>query len=189
MIYEIVQAGDRVLRTVAEPVDLSDCTEPWFKELVSDLRETMRDAPGVGLAAPQIGRSLRVFVIEDDSEYLEELDEKIREEAHRERVPFYVVVNPTLTPLGDETATYFEGCLSVSGFRGEVTRALSVRVDGWNENGEPISVEANGWHARILQHEFDHLNGILYIDRMDTRSFTTEDNLEAEVAEEQLIEE
>lgn len=178
MIHNIVQVGHPVLRDVAPPIDLASCATPEFKQLIADMRETMHDAPGVGLAAPQIALGLRLFVIEDDSEYLDEIDDEVLEEFKRERVPFYVMINPTVTPIGTETETHYEGCLSVNGFRALVPRALDVHVEGWNENGEQVSFDAHGWHARILQHEFDHLNGTVYIDRMDTRSFTTEDNLE-----------
>jgi peptide deformylase len=93
-------------------------------------------------------------------------------ERGRVPVPFHVVINPTLT-LGSDTATFFEGCLSVAGYSALVSRSLQVRVECLNERGEPVTLNAEGWHARILQHEIDHLNGFLYVDRMITRSLTT----------------
>ncbi len=134
---------------------------------------TMRAAPGVGLAAPQIGVGLRVIVLEDREELQKNLTPtELRE---RERVPFStrVFFNPVLKPIGDETATFFEGCLSVKGFVGLVERSLEVEVSGLDENGEPQTWRVRGWPARILQHEVDHLDGTLYIDRMKTRSFST----------------
>ncbi|HEX5604063.1 MAG TPA: peptide deformylase, partial [Pyrinomonadaceae bacterium] len=95
----------------------------------------------------------------------------------RSAVPFHVIINPKLTLLGNESAQFFEGCLSVEGFQAIVDRSLNVRVECLNERGEEITINAHGWYARILQHEIDHLNGTLYIDWMKTRSFTTSENL------------
>ena len=131
------------------------------------MRETMRDAPGVGLAAPQIGLPLQLAVIEDVGE---------SEAMERKPVPFHVIVNPKLT-LGPGTVDHFEGCLSVEGFQAIVPRAHTVHVDALDHRGKPVSIDATGWYARILQHEIDHLNGTLYIDRMRTRSFATGRNL------------
>lgn len=135
--------------------------------------ETMRDAPGVGLAAPQIGVSLRLVVIEDSPDGFDEMDEEYVSERKRSSVPLTVLVNPTIEFIDDEKATFYEGCLSVSGFAALTERYFKVRVKALNEKGEPIELNWEGWPARILQHELDHLNGTLYIDRMDTRTFTT----------------
>ena len=97
-------------------------------------------------------------------------------EREREPVPFHVIINPVITSYGDQTAEFFEGCLSVAGFAALVPRAAWIRVECWNEAAEPIVIEARGWYARILQHEIDHLNGTLYLDRMWPRSFTTIQN-------------
>ena len=91
-------------------------------------------------------------------------------------MPFHVLINPSITVIGSESAEFFEGCLSVAGFTAIVPRASEVRVDCLNEQAEPVVIDAKGWYARILQHEIDHLNGALYIDRMYPRSFTTQDN-------------
>ena len=136
----------------------------------------MYDAPGVGLAAPQVGFSLQLAVIEDREEYHKEVAEEQLRERERRPVPFHVIINPKFTEMGGEQAEFFEGCLSVSGFSAVVPRARTVRVECLNERAEPITIEASGWYARILQHEIDHLNGSLYIDRMLSRTFTTLDN-------------
>jgi peptide deformylase len=136
----------------------------------------MRDAPGVGLAAPQIGVGLQLAVLEDQPSYIERLPPAQAAERQREPVPFHVIINPRLTVVGDETAEFYEGCLSLPGFAGVVKRALSVRVEALNAHAEPVVLHAQGWYARILQHEIDHLNGTVYIDRMYPRSFVTADN-------------
>jgi peptide deformylase len=167
----IVQAGDPVLRAVAAPVDPVYLKKPEFKELVRTMTAVMRAAPGVGLAAPQIGIGLQVIVLEDEERLMGKLAEE--ERAVRGRVPFplKVIVNPTLTVHGDRRATFFEGCLSVAGWSALVERDLEVEVSGLDEHGAPLSWRVAGWPARILQHEVDHLRGTLYIDRMLTRSF------------------
>jgi peptide deformylase len=142
------------------------------------MRETMRDAPGVGLAAPQIGVPLQLVVIEDPIEAIQKVTVEHAEERERRPVPFHVLINPKLAITSEEPAEFFEGCLSLSGYMAIVSRAKRVRVEALNESAEPIVIDAAGWYARILQHEIDHLNGVLYIDRMMPRSFCTLDNYE-----------
>lgn len=137
----------------------------------------MHEAPGVGLAAPQVGLALHLAVIEDREDYHKDVSEALLQERERKPVPFHVIVNPVLEEVGDEKAEFFEGCLSLSGFSALVPRARAVRVSCLDERGDPKVIEASGWYARILQHEVDHLNGTLYIDRMRPRSFTTMENL------------
>ncbi len=144
--------------------------------------EAMRQAPGVGLAAPQLGVGLRVFVVEDRAELQTSLSDAERTERLRVPVPLRVFVNPSLRVVGDEQATFFEGCLSVNGYVGLVTRALEVEVTGLDEHGAPQTWRVRGWPARILQHEFDHLDGRVYIDRMHTRSFVTQAQAKARFA-------
>jgi peptide deformylase len=136
----------------------------------------MRAAPGVGLAAPQIGVSLQVVVIEDPAEYQQGFTPE--QLAARERTPvaFHVLVNPKLTVLGEETVPHFEGCLSFATFSMVVTRARKVRVDALDEHGAPVSRVGTGWYARILQHEVDHLKGIVCVDRCDSRTISTPAN-------------
>lgn len=149
---------------------------PSIQNLIDYMRETVRDAPGVGLAAPQVGESLQLAVIEDKAEYHKNLTEAEMKERGRAAVPFHVLVNPVLEVRGESTATFFEGCLSLPGFTALVPRAKEVRVTGLDHRGEPRVIEASGWYARILQHEIDHLHGTLYIDRMHARSFSSLEN-------------
>jgi peptide deformylase len=115
-------------------------------------------------------------VIEDREELLSSLPAQELTEKERQAVPFHVIINPEITLLGDDTADFYEGCLSLSGFSAVVPRARRVRVAYLDEHGALQSVEAFGWYARILQHEIDHLRGTLYIDRMQSRTFTSLDN-------------
>ena len=176
MRLKIVQAGEPVLRAQARQLTREEITADEIQRLIRDMRETMRDAPGVGLAAPQVGVTIQLAVIEDREELLSSLPPQELAEKERQAVPFHVIINPEITLLGDDRADFHEGCLSLSGFSAVVPRARRVRVAYLNENGEPQSVEASGWYARILQHEIDHLRGTLYIDRMETRTFTSLDN-------------
>jgi peptide deformylase len=146
------------------------------KHLIDQMRDTMRAAPGVGLAAPQIGESIQLAVIEDRIDYLRDVSTRQLAERQRSPVDFHVIINPKISIVGETTLDFFEGCLSVAGFAAVVSRGASVRVDCLNELAEPITITAQGWYARILQHEIDHLNGMLYIDRMQTRSFATIEN-------------
>jgi peptide deformylase len=168
--FSIVYAGDEVLRQRAADVSLD--AEPALEETVARMIATMRDAPGVGLAAPQVGLSTRLIVLEDRAEYLSRVTpERL---AQRERCAFdvRVFVNPTLTPIGDKRVTFHEGCLSVPGYSALVERYHEVEVSGLDQHGVAQRWRVHGWPARILQHEVDHIDGILYIDRMITRSFS-----------------
>jgi peptide deformylase len=176
MRLKIIQAGEPVLRTQARQLMREDITSDEIQRLIKDMQETMRDAPGVGLAAPQVGVGLQLAVIEDREELLSSLPAEELAEKERKPVPFHVIINPEITILGDDTAGFYEGCLSLSGFSAVVPRARRVRVAYLDEHAEPQSVEASGWYARILQHEIDHLRGTLYIDRMESRTFTSLEN-------------
>jgi len=174
---KIVQAGHPVLRSRARPLAPKEIRSRAIQELIERMRETMRDAPGVGLAAPQIAEPLQLAVIEDREEYQRNVNEERLDLLERRPVPFQVIINPRLTLLsGSAPARFFEGCLSVTGMLGLVPRALDVHVDALDQRGEPVSIDAHGWHARILQHEIDHLSGILCIDRMYTRTLMTQEN-------------
>lgn len=171
---KIVQAGHPVLRSRARPLAPNEIRSRAIQELIERMRETMRDAPGVGLAAPQIGEPLQLAVVEDREEYQRNVKEERLDLLERRPVAFHVIINPRITLLaGSAPARFFEGCLSVTGMIGLVPRARSVRVDALDEHGEPVSIDAHGWHARILQHEIDHLAGVLCIDRMYTRTLMT----------------
>jgi peptide deformylase len=177
MTVDIRQVGEPVLRQRARPLAVEEIRSAPIQRLIEHMRDTMREAPGVGLAAPQIGQSLQLAVLEDREEYLQGIASTILQERERTVVPFHVIVNPRLTIVQDAPAVFFEGCLSLDGFAALVPRATAVRVDCLNERGEPLVIQARGWYARILQHEIDHLNGTLYIDRMLSRSFMSIDNL------------
>lgn len=178
----IVQLGDPVLRARAVEVAPERIGTPELKALVARMIDSMRKAPGVGLAAPQIGVGLRVIVLEDRPELMTKLTEAERIE--RERVAFgtRVFVNPVLRPVGDEKRTFFEGCLSVNGYVGLVERFAEVEVTGLDERGAPQTWRVRGWPARILQHEIDHIEGTVYVDRMLTRSFTNAEQAKARFA-------
>ena len=174
---EIVQAGNPILRQRALPLTVEQIRSREIQKLIDTMRTCMHEAPGVGLAAPQVGLALQLAVIEDREEYHKDVSEALLQERERSPVPFHVIINPVLEEVGGEKAEFFEGCLSLSGFSALVPRARAVRVTCLDERGEPKVIDASGWYARILQHEVDHLNGALYIDRMRTRSFTTMENL------------
>jgi peptide deformylase len=173
---KIVQAGEPVLRAAARPLTAKEIRGGAVQELIEWMRETMHDAPGVGLAAPQVGISLQIAVIEDREELQQSLGPEKLAERGRRPVPFQVLINPRIRVSGAEVE-FFEGCLSVSGFSALVPRSLEVQVDCLDHLGKPLSFRAEGWHARIVQHEVDHLDGRLYVDRMRSRSLTTIENL------------
>jgi peptide deformylase len=166
-IRTVLRMGHPVLKKVAAPVERFG--EPGLIELVRDLDDTMRELNGAGLAAPQIGISLRVVVFEVA------LNPRYPDV---EPVPHTVLVNPVLEPLGDSMAEDWEGCLSVPGLRGLVPRYMRLRYRGYDLQGQPIDRTVSGFHARVVQHEVDHLDGILYPMRMrDLSSLAFEDVL------------
>jgi peptide deformylase len=166
MRLDIVQVGEPVLRQAGKTLTRAEILGPEVQQLIELMRETMRQAPGVGLAAPQIGVPLQLAVIEDTVESAG---------TERSPVPFHVIANPLLE-LGDEFVEFYEGCLSLEGFQAVVPRARTVRVHALDHRGEPTVIDARGWYARILQHEIDHLGGTLYIDRMRSRTLSTARN-------------
>jgi len=174
---EIVQAGNPVLRQLARALSVAEIRSREIQKLIESMRTCMHEAPGVGLAAPQLGLALQLAVIEDREEYHKEVSEALLQERERRPVPFHAIINPAIEEMGDEKPEFFEGCLSLSGFSALVPRSRTVRVTCLDERGQHKVIEASGWYARILQHEIDHLNGTLYIDRMRTRSFTSMENL------------
>lgn len=171
MILKIVQVGHPALRAGTAALTPAQVKSAEVQMLIELMRATMYDAPGVGLAAPQVGMSLALAVLEDRADVIACMDPQEALARDRRPVPFTVVVNPILETIGDESVSFAEGCLSVTGFAARVARARRVRVQALDHNGQPQVIEAEGWHARILQHEIDHLNGGLYIDKMDMRTF------------------
>jgi peptide deformylase len=179
MRMKIVQIGNPVLRQEARTLTKEEIRSRETQDLIEALRETMYDAPGVGLAAPQVGLPLQLAVIEDKPEYFKDAPPAFLKERERTPVPFQVIVNPRLTLGGEERVSFYEGCLSLAGFTGVVPRARTIRVECLDHRGEPSIIEASGWYARILQHEVDHLQGTVYIDRMHPRTFSTIDHFNA----------
>lgn len=175
----IVQVGAPVLRGRAAEVGPERIAGDEIQQLIARMITAMREAPGVGLAAPQLGVPLRVLVLEDRPELMAKLGPDELRERERVEVPLRVFINPVLRPVGGETRTFFEGCLSVQGYTALVERSAEVEVSGLDERGRPHTMRVRGWPARILQHEVDHLDGTLYIDRMLSRSFSTIDQARA----------
>ncbi|MFF8032017.1 MULTISPECIES: peptide deformylase [unclassified Streptomyces] len=164
----IVTAGDPVLRRGTEPYE-GQLGSVLLARFVEALRVTMRAAPGVGLAAPQVGVELRIAVIEDPAP----VPEEVRRARGRVPQPFRVLVDPVYEPVGTGRAAFFEGCLSVPGYQAVVARAAEVRLTGRDEHGRALDEVFTGWPARIVQHETDHLDGTLYLDRAEPRSLAS----------------
>jgi peptide deformylase len=173
---KIVQIGDPVLRQRARELTVDELRSLPIQQLIDFMKETMRDAPGVGLAAPQVGMSLQLAVIEDRAEYLQDVSEEDRRMRERQPVPFHVIANPRIISSEGPSREFFEGCLSLAGFMALVPRADAVTIECLDETGKQKVITATGWYARILQHEIDHLNGSIYVDHMYTRTLTTLDN-------------
>lgn len=154
-LRKIVTLPEPVLRRKARAVTKFDKN---LQTMIEDMIETMRAAPGVGLAAPQIGRSERIIVVE----YFEREEDEEKEDAPRK---VWAVLNPEIVKPSEETVMGIEGCLSVPGLVGEVERHATIQVKGLNRHGKPLKIKAEGWLARIFQHEIDHLNGVIFTDR------------------------
>jgi len=158
-ILKIARMGHPVLRHKAAPV--ADPTAPEIRQLIADMIETMEDAPGIGLAAPQVHVPLRVVIFHVPGNRTAEGEPAL---------PLTKLINPVIEPLGTDKALGWEGCLSVPGLRGVVPRYTHIRYSGLTPEGETIAREATGMHARVVQHECDHLDGVLYPQRMTDRS-------------------
>lgn len=171
-IREIIRMGHPTLRQVARPVLPAELAEPWLRELVADMKETLPAAGGIGLAAPQVDVSVRLAIIE--------IAGGLSRYGDIEPMPLTVFINPEIEVLDPATAGYWEGCLSVPGLRGYVERPQHVRVKALDLDGKEFSLELKGFLATVFQHEFDHLDGKLYVDRLrDTRLLVFEDQLSA----------
>lgn len=177
MKYSIIQypEASKILHSKCRELTKNEILSEEIQNLIAEMKQIMRDAPGVGLAAPQIGISLQLAVIEDSEEFLKTVDPNILKERQRKPVSFHVIINPRIIKHSDNSLYYFEGCLSVSNGVRIVPRYESVVVSCLNEHAEPQEISANGWYARILQHEIDHLHGVLNIDRADYRTEVNED--------------
>jgi peptide deformylase len=168
-ILKIARIGTPVVRAAAKPVEVASVRSPSIQRLIDDMVETMHEYDGVGVAAPQVHVSLRLAVIEVPAD----------DERSEAAVPLTVLVNPVVTPLGDGTEVGWEGCLSIPDLRGQVPRFKRVRLDALDREGRPYTVEAEAFFARVIQHECDHLDGSVYIDRMQgMRSLSFQRELE-----------
>jgi peptide deformylase len=177
-LLTIVECGHPILRRPADPIDPVDLASEEIRHLIDQMRATMEAAPGVGLAAPQVGRSIQLAVLADGPERWGQLTEEERTARQRGPLAFTVLVNPVVHPIdeGADRVSFFEGCLSVPGLMGVVARHRAVRVEALDADGHPVDRVFSGWAARIVQHEFDHLWGRLYLDRVETRSLSSSDN-------------
>ena len=164
----IVQAGHPALRQLAAPFD-GQLNDAELGQLIDLMRSVMHKAPGVGLAAPQLGIPLQLAVLED--QFL--VDAEVAAARGREPLPFFAMLNPSYQPIDGATVAFYEGCLSVNGLQAAVNRPETVRLDFTAPDGIRQQREFTGWQARIVQHETDHLHGILYLDRAELRSLSS----------------
>ena len=167
-ILKVARLGHPVLRKVAAPVSLRKVQAPGFQKFIDDMIETMREYDGVGLAADQVHESKQIAVLEvaANPRYPD-----------KPTVPLTVLINPKISPLTDEMEEDWEGCLSIPELRGRVPRYKTIRVQAWDRNGKNLEFSADDFYARVIQHEWDHLNGKVYLDRMtdlSTLTFLTE---------------
>lgn len=168
-VKNILRIGDPFLLKIAAPVPVTDISGTEIQGIITDMLDTMAAANGAGLAAPQIGVDRRIIIFggHDNPRY-----------PNRGPVPRTILINPEITPLGEEMADDWEGCLSVPKMRGLVPRWRRIRYQGYDENGRILQREAEDFHARVVQHEYDHLDGVLYPQRIvDLRKFGYEDEL------------
>lgn len=161
-IRPVIRMGHPTLRQQAQPYPEHLIGSDEFNELLVDMRDTLQATGGIGLAAPQINVGYRIAIIE--------IEETTTRYGEIEKTPFDVYINPTITALPGDEAGYWEGCLSVPGMMGYVERPQHIRVDYTDQEGHPASLEAHGFLATVFQHEFDHLDGILYVDRIEDMS-------------------
>jgi peptide deformylase len=180
-IRKIVRMGHPVLRQVARPLEAHEIGSAWLEALVDDMIDTLHDYGGIGLAAPQIGESVRVAIVE--------IEGGPTRYGEMQAFPLTVYVNPEIEILDPAARGYWEGCLSVPGLRGFVERPQHIRVSALNLEGQPQSFELQGFFATVFQHEFDHLDGRLYIDRIaDTRRLSFEEEFVRYLAPQQELE-
>lgn len=176
MLLDLLQVGDPILRDKARALSHEEIASERIQQLIHSMRETLHAAPGVGLAAPQIGESIQLAIVEDLAEYMKELPHEDLALRERRPVPFHVIINPSITSFGNEKVEFFEGCLSLAGFMAVVPRSREITIECLDEHANKRIIHASGWYARILQHEIDHLNGTIYIDRMQSRTFASVEN-------------
>ena len=156
-ILKVARLGHPVLRKNASPLALREIQSAEFQKFIDDMIATMKEYDGVGLAADQVHESKQIAVLEVDAS---------PRYPDKPSVPLTVLINPTVEPMTEEMEEDWEGCLSIPDIRGKVPRYKSVRVQAWDRNGKELQFVANDFHARVIQHEWDHLNGKVYLDRM-----------------------
>jgi peptide deformylase len=159
-ILKVARMGHPVLRTRARPINPADIRNPALQRLIDDMFETMAEYQGIGLAAPQVHESLRLFVAG--------VPPGDEDEDDANRVPLMALINPELTPGPGEPVVDWEGCLSIPDIRGRVPRARDLMVRAYDRKGKRIEMRVSGFTARVIQHETDHLDGVLFFDRMQT---------------------
>ena len=160
-ILKVARMGHPVLRARADPIDPAAIKSAEVQQLIDDMFETMREYQGVGLAAPQIHVGLRLFVAGFPPSRRES-----EEDDDEERMPLMALINPEITPVGSTMEEDWEGCLSIPDIRGKVPRAREIRVRAYDRRGRRVDLNAKGFTARVIQHETDHLDGVLFFDRM-----------------------
>src|SRR5437899_2496234 len=165
-ILKVARMGHPVLRARAKPLEPSDIKSARIQQLIDDMFETMQEYQGVGLAAPQVHESVRLFVAGIPPNIDDGDDEEDDEDTEEDRVPLMALINPEINIVGDETADEWEGCLSIPDIRGRVTRAREIKVKAYDRRGRRVEINARGFTARVIQHETDHLDGVLFFDRM-----------------------
>lgn len=170
-ILPIVQMGEPVLRQRTAPYE-GQLSRRTLTKLIETMRTTMLEAPGVGLAGPQIGLGMAIAVLED---HVREGDEDDPREIGE--LPFHAIINPSYEPVGDQTRSFYEGCLSFAGYQAVRRRWLDIIARWQDEDGNRHEERLHGWPARIFQHETDHLSGEVYIDRAEIRSLSSDENL------------
>ena len=165
-ILKVARMGHPVLRAKARPLSATEIRSPRIQQLIDDMFETMREYQGIGLAAPQVHASVRLFVAGLEAKKDRNIDEEDDDDQDRQSVPLMALINPEITPVGRESVEDWEGCLSIPDIRGRVPRAREIVVRAYDRTGKRTEMRVSGFTARVIQHETDHLDGILFFDRM-----------------------
>ena len=165
-ILKVARMGHPVLRAKARPLSATEIRSPRIQQLIDDMFETMREYQGIGLAAPQVHASVRLFVAGLEAKKDRNVDEEDDDDQDRQSVPLMALINPEITPVGRESVEDWEGCLSIPDIRGRVPRAREIVVRAYDRTGKRTEMRVSGFTARVIQHETDHLDGILFFDRM-----------------------
>jgi peptide deformylase len=176
-ILKVARMGHPVLRAKARPLEAAEIRSSEVQQLIDDMFETMAEYQGVGLAAPQIHESVRLFVAGIPARAAADDEDDEDDQDDRDEMPLIALINPEITPVGREVSEDWEGCLSIPDIRGRVPRARQIVAKGYDRNGKRVEIKASGFSARVIQHETDHLNGVLFFDRMkslETLTFLNE---------------